>query len=81
MNLTKRVIILDKVNSPMIAQAIFILKEGVDCEFSAVAEAEKIVEKFMADKITLRKKRRYMPYVLAGLFLTGFLLALINVIF
>ncbi len=79
MNLTKRVIILDKVNSPMIAQAIFILKEGTDCEFSAVAEAEKIVEKFMADKIVLRKKHRYLPYILTGLFLTGFLLALINV--
>lgn len=44
-NKEKRVIILDKLSSPFVAQAIIILKEGAECaEEGIIAEAERIVE-------------------------------------
>ena len=79
MNLSKRVIILDKINSPAIAQAIFILKDGAECEFSAVAEAERIVAEFMEDKIVLRKKRNFWPILIAGACVIGLLVAFASI--
>lgn len=44
-NKEKKVIILDKLSSPFVAQAIIILKEGAETEEeSIIKEAEKIVE-------------------------------------
>lgn len=77
MNMAKRVIILNKLNSPIIAQAIFILKEGAECEFSAVVEAERIVADYMADSSAFAPKRRLMPVVIAALITLGALLAVI----
>ena len=47
-NTTHRVVILNNVKSEIISQAILILKnpDGV-CESAVLAEAEKVVEKYM----------------------------------
>ena len=49
-NSTHKVVILNKVNSEIISQAIFILKnpDGL-CESAVLAEAERVVEKYMQD--------------------------------
>ena len=47
MNFSKRVIILNNVKSPDIAQAIFILRDTSCDDFSAVNEAERIVDEFL----------------------------------
>lgn len=70
MESTKRVVILDRLNSPVIAQAIFILKnESVD-EFSAVYEAERIVEEYLTR--TLKKKTNKLPIAIGVLSLLLF---------
>ena len=81
MDTTKRVIILTDVKSPMISQAIFILKDGVEDEFHAVAEAERIVEKYMARSCFYGKKRSFLPIVFAALASLGLILALISLNF
>lgn len=47
MNFSKRVIILNNVKSPEIAQAIFILRDKSVDDFSAVTEAERIVDEYL----------------------------------
>lgn len=79
MNIAKRVIILDKLNSPVIAQAIFILKEGAECEFSAVAEAEKIVADYITGGMVFKVRRRIMPFVAAALAILGVFLAIVTI--
>lgn len=76
MNLSKRVIILDKLNSPHIAQAIFILKDSSTCEFSAVMEAEKIVSDYMANKEFSPKRNHLMTAIVCSLAVAGIILAI-----
>ena len=47
MKAAKKVIILDNIDSPHIAQAIFILNDSVQDEFSAVIEAERIIDEYL----------------------------------
>ncbi len=72
MNLSKRVIILDKLNSSTITQAIFILKDENTCEFSAVIEAERIVDDYISGSF-MKKRRTFLPLILALLSLSLFL--------
>lgn len=77
MDTTKRVIILNRLNSPLIAQAIFILKDDAVNEFSAVAEAERIVEDFMANTTSAKRKKYLLPAIFTALTALGVILALI----
>ncbi len=77
MNLSKRVIILDKLDSPDIAQAIFILKDDADCRFSAVVEAEKIVQDYMNNKYSISRRKGLLPVILSALGVLGVVLAII----
>ena len=77
MDSTKRVIILNKLNSPAIAQAIFILKDSCTDEFSAVCEAERIVAEFMEKKTAEKRRHSLLPFIVTALFATGIALALI----
>lgn len=54
---TKKVVILDKVNSPLISHAIFILRDTDKSEFSALLEAERIVNEYMAGKKCSKNKK------------------------
>lgn len=81
MDSTKRVIILTDLKSPMISQAIFILKDGVEDEFHAVAEAERIVEKYMARSCFYGRKRSVLPVIFAALTAIGLILTLISLNF
>ncbi len=56
----KKVIILNKVDSPAISQAIFILKDNVSAEFSAVEEAERVVKEYM-DAMRFKKRHSKAP--------------------
>ena len=47
MKAAKKVIILDNIDSPQIAQAIFILNDAIGDEFSAVIEAERIIDDYL----------------------------------
>ena len=77
MGTTKRVIILSNVKSPLIAQAIFILKDDAGDEFYAVEEAERIVDRYMAKTSFSGRRKRFLPLIFAGLFVVGVTLALI----
>ncbi|MGM9552185.1 MAG: hypothetical protein ACI3XA_08020 [Clostridia bacterium] len=63
MNNTKKVIILENLDSSLIAQAIFILKDEMVNEFSALEEAERIVREYTFFKA---KKHSKIPYVLCA---------------
>ncbi len=76
MDTTKRVIILKKLNSPLISQAIFILKNDTVNEFSAVSEAERIVEEFMHSQ-SVRHGRSLLPFIITALAAIGIALALL----
>lgn len=56
---TKKVIILEHINSPVISQAIFILRDGDIKEFSALSEAERIVSEYIEKKTKRAKGRNY----------------------
>ena len=73
-NTTHRVVILNNVKSEIISQAILILKnpEGV-CESAVLAEAERVVEKYMQNRLPDTEKD-------SGRFLLSFI-ALATVIF
>lgn len=60
MSLEKRVIILNRVNSPDIAQAIFILKDNAENSFSALEEAERIIDEYRYNAYALKKRRRIL---------------------
>lgn len=64
---TKKVIILDNLNSKTISHAIFILKNTDKSEFSALEEAERIVEEYTAGQLTNRKHSYLLPcFAIAG---------------
>lgn len=67
MQKTKKVIILDRVNSKFISQAIFILKDCPQDEFSALEEAERIVREYALFRN--KKKGNKLLYFILG---TGF---------
>ncbi len=77
MDTAKRIIILNRLNSPLIAQAIFILKDDTVNEFSAVAEAERIVEDFMANPPSAGRRKYLLPALFTALTVLGVVLALI----
>lgn len=84
-NTTHRVVILNDVKSEIISQAILILKnpDGV-CESAVLAEAEKIVEKYMLNTPpdTEKNEGKFMVSFLcmsALLFLGLFIFALIKI--
>lgn len=63
---THRVVILNNVESDIISQAILILKNSEEVsDSSVIAEAEKIVEKYMNKKHTVKKKSFSLIYTLA----------------
>jgi hypothetical protein len=58
-NTTHRVVILKNVNSDIISQAILILKNSDGfSESSVLAEAERVVEKYMNDNTTFSDKKK-----------------------
>lgn len=71
-NTTHRVMILRNVNSSLIEQAILILKDGAENnETGVMAEAEKIVEKYMEGIPTYNRGKRgfntwLMPIILSA---------------
>ncbi len=63
---SKRVIIFDNIKSARISQAIFILADGAADDFSAVKEAERLVEDFLGgEPLLVKKKGRKTSVVLA----------------
>ncbi len=63
---SKRVIIFDNIQSARISQAIFILADGAADDFSAVKEAERLVEDFLGgEPLLVKKKGRRTSVVLA----------------
>ena len=77
METAKRVIILKRLNSPLIAQAIFILKDDRTDEFSAVVEAERIVEEFMYNPSSSKHKEYAFALIFTILAVAGVLLVLL----
>ncbi len=70
----KKVIILDNINSDLIEQAMFILKDEKSENIDAVSEAEQIVANYMKRyRYTLysgrAKKRRRISAVFLGVFI------------
>lgn len=64
MNLSKRVIILNRVKSPQISQAIFILRDTSDADFSAVDEAERIVDEYLLFNSVSKKHGKKALFVI-----------------
>ena len=49
-NSTRRIVFLNNLNSPQIEQAIFILRDNIDCsQADAVTEAQKIVNAYLSE--------------------------------
>ena len=56
-NTTHRVVILNNVNSEIISQAILVLKNSESvCDSAVLAEAERVVEKYMDSGIEYAEK-------------------------
>ena len=77
-NTTHRVVILKNCNSDLISQAIFFLKDTSEVpEPKILAEAEKIVEKYMkSESITLQKipekpRKKLLSFAVLGTFALG----------
>lgn len=88
-NNTRKIVVLSKLNSPRIEQAIFILRDEVNVsENDAVSEAQRIVNEYVnsLSKGTAKaeKKPRYgffigmTLYTFATIVLTTYLLALVK---
>jgi len=76
---THRVVILNKVESDLISQAILILKNSEEVlDSSVIIEAEKIVEKYMSKRRIIKHRKSSLLYAL-GLFVFGFLCSLVTV--
>ncbi len=71
MNFSKRVIILNNVKSPEIAQAIFILRDRCSDDFSAVTEAERIVDEFLCCASPPHRSKKAV-FIALGLILSAF---------
>lgn len=77
MNLSKRVIILDRLNSPSIAQAIFILKDNDESEFYALDEAERIVSDYISGNVRFEKKKHSLVMLASALLAAAIILAVV----
>ena len=70
-NNTRKIVVLDRLNSARIEQAIFILRdESGIIESDAVSEAERIVGKYLeslSEPIACRKKSKLKPKFMLGL--------------
>jgi len=75
MQASKRVIILDNLNSSRISQAIFILSDGASDDFCAIKEAERLIADYLGGQPLSPKKKRKLslPFVAAVAF--SFLMA------
>ncbi len=65
---TRKVIILRHIDSPVISQAIFILKDSCCEEFSALSEAERIVSEYVTKKEKKEKNRSF--FLVTGILMT-----------
>ena len=74
----KRAFIMENCNSPYIAQAIFILKDGFEAENTKViTEAERIVAAYMGRKPHVAEKgKKYHTKLIVALCTFGLLCAL-----
>ena len=89
-NATHRVVILKNCNSDLISQAIFFLKDtDPQSESKILAEAEKIVEKYMnnsansATNFTTQKgscRKKFLTFLSVGMFLSGLILAVFSLL-
>lgn len=89
-NNTRKIVVLSKLNSPRIEQAIFILRDEVNVsESDAVSEAQKIVDSYiksLSEKSQQKpiKKPRYgfligmTLYTFATAMITAYLLAFVR---
>lgn len=90
-NNTRKIVVLNNIDSPRIEQAIFILKEEASCpdESAAVAEAQRIVDTYVKNLYApVLKKHKKKPqlklvvtaalYVCSMVVLGAYLLALIK---
>ena len=87
-NNTRRIVVLDKIDSPRIEQAIFILRDSEDdiCRSDAVAEAQRIVDNYLrsmsGEKIHERGRKggkfifAMTLYTFATVMLTTFVMAM-----
>ena len=63
-NNTKKIVVLDRLNSARIEQAIFILRDENGSESDAVSEAERIVNNYLdsiSEPIACNKKKKFQP--------------------
>ncbi len=72
-NNTKKIVVLDRLNSNRIEQAIFILRDANDiAESDAVSEAERIVKNFLTSGHNSfsaeTKKKKFEPKFLFAMF-------------
>ena len=87
-NNTRKIVVLNNLNSPRIEQAIFILREEADIsECDAVAEAQKIVNDYLNSlSAPLKKPRKKIAptfflgmaiYTFAAVALTAYIMTMI----
>ncbi len=71
-NNTRKIVVLDRLNSPRIEQAIFILRDESNVSAQdAVTEAERIVSNYLeslSEPIAKKNNKRFGRGVLFGLF-------------
>lgn len=90
-NNTRKIVVLDNLNSPRIEQAIFILRDTSPiCESDAVSEAQRIVNTYLASlsNPSMQKKQKKRPgtrffvamtlYTFFTVVLTAYLLSFIH---
>ena len=89
-NNTRKIVVLDKIDSPRIEQAIFILRDTDEdiCRSDAVAEAQRIVDNYLRSMSgeNIRKHRRkggkfffaMTLYTFATVMATTFVMAMIR---
>lgn len=85
-NNTKKIVVLDRLESHRIEQAIFILRDANDtAESDAVSEAERIVRNFLASGQevlnTEVKKKRFRPKIFFGMIAYTLSTVLITMLF
>ncbi len=74
-NTTHRVVILKNVKSELISQAILILKDtSLAADTNVMAEAERIVEKYMGTKTGERIRGKKEARIAAGILSAGIVL-------
>ena len=81
-NNTRKIVVLSKLNSPRIEQAIFILRDEVNTtENDAVSEAQKIVDNYLkslSGAQSKKKKRKLHCGFLIGMTVYTFLTSVVT---